>query len=138
MAVYLFHNNSATLNDLWYESHASILKMVCMELGATDRIEELSEKYLGEKIKIKAPKDPLKPKRNKSGFMYYCDKHRPALIEKQREGGGKVKIGDVAKELGASWGKLTIKKRKVYMDLASKDKERYEKEIAEYNEKNGF
>ena len=56
MAVYLFHNNSATLNDLWYESHASILKMVCMELGATDRIEELSEKYLGEKMKMKQPK----------------------------------------------------------------------------------
>ena len=138
MAVYLFHNNSATLNDLWYESHASILKMVCMELGATDRIEELSEKYLGEKIKIKAPKYPLKTKENKSGFMYYCDKHRPALIEKQKVGGGKAKIGDVAKELGANWGKLSIKKKKVYMDLASKDKERYEKELAEYNEKNGF
>lgn len=109
-----------------------------MELGETDRIKELSDKYLGEKMKMKAPKDPLKPKRNKSGFMYYCDKHRPALIDKQREGGGKVKIGDIAKELGASWQKLTIKKRKVYMDSANKDKERYEKEIGEYNEKNGF
>ena len=89
-------------------------------------------------MKMKQPKDPSKPKRNKSGFMYYCDEHRPALIEKQKTNGGKVKIGDVAKELGLTWKKLTPKKRKVYMDLATKDKERYEKEIAEYNEKNGF
>ena len=74
---YLFHSNTAGLNDLWYESHHSILKMVCMELKATDRIEELTEKYLGQKLKIKAPKDPNKPKRAKTAFMYYCDKYRP-------------------------------------------------------------
>ena len=45
MSSYLFHNNTAGLNDLWFESHSSLLKMLCMELGATDRIEELSQKY---------------------------------------------------------------------------------------------
>ena len=25
---YLFHNNTAGLNDLWFESHSSLLKMV--------------------------------------------------------------------------------------------------------------
>ena len=70
MSVFLFNNNTAALNELWYESHASILKMVCMELDATDKIEELTEKYLGEKLKVKAPKDPNKPKRGKSGFMF--------------------------------------------------------------------
>ena len=87
MSSYLFHNNTAGLNDLWFESHSSLLKMLCMELGATDKIEELSEKYLGEKLKIKAPKDPNKPKRGKSAFMFYCDKHRPKLIEEQRKKG---------------------------------------------------
>ena len=66
MSVYLFHNNTASLNEIWFESHASILRMVCMELGATDRIDERTEKYLGEKLKIKAPKDPNKPKRGKT------------------------------------------------------------------------
>jgi len=137
MSVYLFHNNTASLNEIWFESHASILRMVCMELGETDRIDELTEKYLGEKLKIKAPKDPTKPKRGKSGFMYYCDKHRPALIEKARQN-GKVEIGKIAKILGAGWKKCKTKDKNEFEALAKKDKERYEKEIAEYNEKNGF
>ena len=41
---------------------AAILRMVCMELGATDRIEEFTKKYLGDKVKIKPYKDPNKPK----------------------------------------------------------------------------
>ena len=109
-----------------------------MEFGASDRIEELSQKYLGEKLKIKAPKDPNKPKRGKSAFMFYCDKHRPKLIEEQRKGGGKVNIGDVAKTLGAGWKKIKESQKKSFETLAVKDKERYEKEIAEYNEKNGL
>ena len=67
----MFHNNTASLNDLFYESHASVLKMVAMELGASDKIPELLEKILGSKLKIKAPKDPNKPKRAKTAFMYY-------------------------------------------------------------------
>ena len=137
MSSYLFHNNTAGLNDLWFESHSSLLKMLCMELGATDRIEELSQKYLGEKLKIKAPKDPNKPKRAKSAFMFYCDKHRPKLIAEQKAK-GKVAIGEVAKTLGANWKKLKDSQKKPFDALAAKDKERYEKAIAEYNEKNGL
>ena len=134
---YLFNNNTASLNDVWYESHASILKMVAMELGGVDKIPELLVKYLGQKLKIKAPKDPNKPKRPKTGFMYYCDKNRPQLIEEQRKI-GKVSIGNIAKSLGISWKKLTATQMKPFALAASKDKERYEKEITEYNEKNGF
>ena len=53
MSHFLFHNNTASLNDLWYESHASVIKMVAMELGGSDKIPELLEKYLGQKMKIK-------------------------------------------------------------------------------------
>ena len=124
MSSYLFHNNTAGLNDLWYESHSSLLKMICMELGATDKIDELSQKYLGEKLKIKAPKDPNKPKRSKSAFMFYCEKHRPKLIEDQRKV-GKVNIGDIAKILGKGWKKLKDSQRKQFDVSAVKDKERY-------------
>jgi len=137
MSVHLFHNNTASLNDLWFESHSSLLKMLCMEFGATDRIEELSQKYLGEKLKVKAPKDPNKPKRGKSAFMFFCDKYRPNLIAAQRKK-GKVNIGEVAKKLGADWGKLKDNQKKGYNDSAAKDKERYEKEIGEYNESHGL
>lgn len=138
MSHYLFHNNTQQLHELWYESHASILRMVCMELGATDRIEELSEKYLGEKQKIKAPKDPNKPKRGKSAFMFYCDKHRPKLIEKVKKSGEKVNIGKIAKTLGKGWKNIKDNDKKEFDELSRLDKERFEKEISEYNEKYGF
>ena len=137
MSSYLFHNNTASLNDLWFESHSSLLKMICMELGATDKIEELSQKYLGEKLKIKAPKDPNKPKRAKSAFMFYCEKHRPKLIDDQRKV-GKVNIGDIAKILGKGWKKLKDSQRKPFDTSALKDKDRYANAIGEYNEKNGL
>ena len=48
----MFHNNTAR-NDCSM-SHASVLKMVAMELGAADKISEPMEKILGAKLKIKA------------------------------------------------------------------------------------
>ena len=138
MSSFMFHNNTASLNDLFYESHASVLKMVAMELGATDKIPELMEKVLGTKLKIKAPKDPNKPKRAKTAFMYYCEQHRPALLEKEKKKGQKINIGNIAKALGKSWKKLKDSDKSKWNSLALKDKERYEKEIAEYNEKNGL
>ena len=108
-----------------------------MEFGATDRIEELSQKYLGEKLKVKAPKDPNKPKRGKSAFMFFCDKYRPDLIAAQKKK-GKVNIGEIAKRLGADWKKLKDNQKKSFDVAAAKDKERYEKEIGEYNEKHGL
>lgn len=109
-----------------------------MELDATDRIEELRAKYLGDKLKIKAPKDPNKPKRGKTGFMYFCDEYRPGLMDAERKQNKKINLGEIAKALGASWKKLSKKKLEKYVKLAEKDKERYEKEISEYNEKNGL
>ena len=132
----LFNANTATLNDLWYESHASVVKMLCMELGHADRIDEMLEKYLGQKIKIKAPKDPNKPKRAKSGFMFYCDDHRPKLMEKAKKNGGKVVIGDISKSLGKSW--KSLKNKSKYEKMAAADKERYEKQISEYNDSLGL
>lgn len=138
MSHYLFHNNTASLNDLWYESHASVLKMVAMECGCTDKIPELLEKCLKTKLKIKAPKDPDRPKRAKTAYFQYCDKYRPALIEAQRKKGGKVQIGDIAKSLGKSWKNLTAAQKKPFHNAAEKDKERYQNEMSEYNEKLGL
>ena len=138
MSSFMFHNNTASLNDLFYESHASVLKMVAMELGASDKIPELLEKILGSKLKIKAPKDPNKPKRAKTAFMYYCEEYRPALLDKEKKKGQKINIGNIAKQLGKSWKKLKDGDKGKWNALALADKERYEKEIADYNEKNGL
>jgi len=131
----LFHNNTVSLYDNWYESHASLLRAVCLELGHSDKINELMEKFVGEKMKMKAKKNKNLPKKAKSAYFFYCDEKRPALLEKAKKKGGKVNIGEIAKELGAMWKKLKPEKKKKYETLNTKDKERHEKEMAEYTQK---
>jgi len=132
----LFHNNTVSLYDNWYESHASLLRAVCLELGHSDKINELMEKFVGDKMKMKAKKNKNMPKKAKSAYFFYCDETRPALLEKEKKKGGKVNIGVVAKELGAMWQKLSADKKKRYEKMNLKDKERYEKEMAEFTQKN--
>ena len=96
----LFHNNTVSLYDNWYESHASLLRAVCLELGHSDKINELMEKFVGEKMKMKAKKNKNLPKKPKSAYFFYCDDKRPALLDKAKKKGGKINIGTIAKELG--------------------------------------
>ncbi len=133
MANLLFHNNTCSINDVWFESHLSLLKSICMEFGEPGRIVELQEKLLGPKMKIKTRKDPNLPKRAKSGFMFFCDEHRGKHIDRYKKANEKVKISEVAKELGAAWGKL--KNRSKYDKLAATDKARYAEAMYEYNDK---
>ena len=72
MSHFLFHNNTSELNELWYESHA-ILRMVCMELGATDRIEEFTKKYLVKRLKLNLIKIPISQK-GKNGVYVLLSK----------------------------------------------------------------
>jgi len=39
MTSILFHNDTVTLNHLWFESHKRLLTSVCIELGQVDKIE---------------------------------------------------------------------------------------------------
>ena len=51
MANIVFNNNTSGLNELFYDSHAQLLRMVALELKAEDKLEYLQEKFLGKKIK---------------------------------------------------------------------------------------
>ena len=138
MAATMYFNNSNALTDLWYESHASVIKRVCMELGQTDNMNEMVEKILGAKPKIKKMKDPNKPKKAKTAFMLYCDVHRPKLMDKQKKDGGKVNIGEVAKELGKMWKALSDKDKKPFNTKAAKGKEAHAQAMNVYQESVGM
>ena len=69
--------------------------------------------------------------------MHFCDKYRPELIAKARKK-GKVNIGTIAKTLGARWQKSNMTQRKPFANAAEKSKSTYEKDMSEYNEKNGL
>ena len=138
MASVVFHNNTVSINDTWYESHAHLVRMVAVELGQPDKVPELLEKFLGEKMKIKAQKNPNAPKRAKSSYMFYSEEHREKVtnsLKKKNPGHKGSLMGLVSKELGAKWKKLKPEQKKKYEVLAQKDKERYQQEMEEFNEK---
>ena len=138
MASVVFHNNTVSINDTWYESHAHLVKMVAVELGQPDKVPELLEKFLGQKMKIKAQKNPNAPKRAKSSYMFYSEEHREkvtASIKKKHPNYKGSLMGLVSKELGANWKKIKPGQKKKYEAIAQKDKERYLQEMEEFNEK---
>ena len=138
MSSVVFHNNTVSINDVWYESHAHLVKMVALELGQPDKVPELLEKFLATKMKIKAQKNPNAPKRAKSSYMFYSEKYREKFHTKLKKKHPNYKgslMGLVSKELGANWKKLTDKEKKPYELQAKKDKERYVAEMEEFNEK---
>lgn len=131
----LFHNNTVCINDVWFESHKSLLQMICVELGHTDKIDAMVEKFLGKKLKMKAYKDPTKPKRAKSAYFYFCDDERGQIIAKHKKKYDKINMGNVAKELAVMWKAIDDKTK--YTSSADVDKKRYTNAISVWNDKNG-
>ena len=135
MASSQFQDNQSTLNDMFYESLKALIERVCMALNQLEKAEELTTLLLGEKVKMKFKKDPNKPKKPKSGFLFFCDKLRPGLINTEKEKNKKIIIGDIAKELGKRWAKLNETEKKKYDTMKEKDKVRYSQEMDTYNNK---
>ena len=124
-----FHNDTVSLNDLWYESHKQLIENIAIELDMIDKIEDLTNKFLGEKQKLKKIIDPKKPKRAKSSYLYFCDSIRDNIKKESPN----IKIGDLMKKIGVLWKDLSKEKRGKFEDMHAKDKERYEDEMEAYN-----
>uniref|UniRef100_A0A6C0BYF1 HMG box domain-containing protein n=1 Tax=viral metagenome TaxID=1070528 RepID=A0A6C0BYF1_9ZZZZ len=133
MAQLMFHNDTVSVNNLWYESHKNLITSVCMELGMVDKSNEFVEKFLGTPLKIKAKKDPNKPKRAKSAYLFFCDDKRPALLNNLRKKKQKVVLADISRMLGKLWNDCNDIKRQVYIELSTKDKQRYEEAMEAYS-----
>jgi len=84
----------------------------------------------------KAKKDPNKPKRGLSAFLFFGNEVRADVIKTELKGDGS-KVTEVMKAIGARWAKMDAKGKEKYEALSKKDKERYEKEIAEYKKNSG-
>ena len=102
MSHLVYYNNLVGVNDIFFNSHKSLIQRVCKELGQEDKATEIITKLL-DKPDWKAKRDPNKPKRPKSAFLLYCDDERPKLIEKEKKGlkgTEKFNLGAVQKNLG--------------------------------------
>lgn len=129
-----YYNNMVSLNNMFYESHKTIIEKVLKDVGQSDKAEEMVKKYL-DKPDLKMKQDPNKPKRPKSAFLLFCDDERPKLIEKQKKNlksGEKFNLGDIQKKLGTQWGKLSEEKKKKYNDECEQHKETYFDKMSEY------
>lgn len=126
MANQSFQNNTVDINALWYYSHKSMLEKIAVYLNVPEKIPELTENILGKKLKIKKQKDPLQPKRAKSGFLFFCDELRPIVKEKNPE----FNMANTMKELGKLWQECDNKDK--YIKLSNNDKDRYFEELEQY------
>lgn len=131
MESMLFTNDTNTLNELWFDSHKSLVTSVCVELGVTDKdkINATIAKLLGDRPKTKKVVDPNKPKRGKSSYLFFCDEKRKDVME-QLKGGS---IAQSSKVLGQMWAKVTPEEKIRYQDMAAQAKEAYLVEMDKYN-----
>ena len=83
--------------------------------------------------KSKAGKDPNKPKRGLTAFMWYSKERRGPIKEAEP----KLAFGEIAKKIGLEWGSLNDKKKVKFEKLAVKDKARYEEEMKGYTPPEG-
>ena len=133
MASVQYQENQVAINNMFYESHSSLIERVCIALKKVDKIDELKTMLLGEKMKMKFKKDPNKPKKPKSGFLFFCDEVRGKIIDDHRKTNGKVVIGNVAKELGKKWKKLSNNNKNKYNTMKENDKQRYAQQMEDYS-----
>ena len=84
MSSMLFHNDTREFNLLWYNSHKNLLTSICIELGQVDKISELSQKFLGPPLKIKALKDPNKPKRAKNKKWHFTKRKGTKILRHKK------------------------------------------------------
>ena len=77
-------------------------------------------------------KDPAKPKRGKSGFLFFCDEMRPVIKLTNHE----ITVKEVVSQLGVLWQQLKIDGNTApYEDQSIKDRERYRTEMEEYRKR---
>jgi len=74
-------------------------------------------------------KDPRKPKRAMSSFMFFMNQKRPQVRQERPE----LKLQELGKVFSEKWKALNAEEKKVYEEMAKKDKERSEIEMDAYN-----
>ena len=128
-----YYNNLVGMNEVFYESHKRLIERICIELDVVDRVDDLIEKYLDNKFKLKAKRDPNKPKRNCNAYTHFCKEYREMFTT-----GEKLSFSEMNKKLGETWNSLEETNKKKFHDIAAKDKDRFQNELEKYNESMGL
>ncbi|EDQ85246.1 uncharacterized protein MONBRDRAFT_34324 [Monosiga brevicollis MX1] len=76
----------------------------------------------------RAKKDPNKPKNAQSAYMFFSQKVRPQFSKDNPD----KKMTDVSKLIGAAWREMSDAAKKPYEEMARRDKQRYQHQMATY------
>ena len=83
------------------------------------------------KKKKKAKKDPNAPKRVTTAYMLFVKEKRSEIVEKNPD----ASFGEIGKLMGTAFNALNEDEKKKYDDMITEDRERYDKEMKTYKEK---
>eukprot|EP00977_Amphora_coffeiformis_P006104 scaffold1323_cov160-Amphora_coffeaeformis.AAC.9 len=95
---------------------------------ATTQKPSRTLKTSGKDIKYKKPSSA--PKRFKSAYMFFSERKHKEL--RKTDECKKMRTSDVAKLVSQAWKALACNDKEVFLEMAKKDKERYEIEKANY------
>jgi hypothetical protein len=103
-------------------------------MWSSDATQKALKTVLNKAEKGTKEKDPNAPKRGKSAYLYFCNMNRDTA---RKALGPDAKATEVTSKLGAMWNQLKNDKKRSaelskYEKMAADDKERYEKDRAEY------
>ena len=128
MAHLEYYNNLKSTVDIFHDSHVELIRNVCAELNASNRVDELIAKYVDSSVKLKAKRDPNQPRAWRNSFVMFCTEQRENLDSKDEN----VNLGDMMKEWGAKWRAMDEDSRNKYKELSIADKTRYTTEMEDY------
>jgi len=106
----------------------SLIENICAELGHSEKSEDMVNKYVDSSIKFPKFKDSAAPKKPKTAYMCFCEKHRPAV---KLSLGESADFASVVKKLASEWRNVLDKSE--YEKMSELDKERYTSEFESYN-----
>lgn len=133
---------SSTVNrtNTWEKLTTLVTNLLSDSVGEDERTNVLKAwaNKRNEVTKLfggKPKKDPLAPKKAKSGYMIFCEATRESFLKSKGKG---LAPKEVMKALGEQWNELSDVKKDKYKKLAGKDKERYEAAMVNYTPSEEF
>ena len=124
------------------EHPASTASPASSEKTVQSKKHQDKEKVAGEESKNRGwpkgkkryPKSPGAPKQPLSGYVHFLNDRREAV----RKGNPDLSFADISKKLAVEWGQVDTKQKQDYVERAEADKERYNKEFAEYQHTDNY
>jgi len=88
----------------------------------------------GPKKKKRKKKDPNAPKKNISAYFFFAASIRSQVKAALTGNGGEApRVTEVMKVIGERWGQCVAEDRKQFDQKADTDRERYQKQLEQYN-----